>query len=95
MTLPSPLDAAKVAVCAKDKYNVIVAPGAMFEVVGDDDAMDLKRNIRLCFAWEGESSLEEGIKRLGKAVCEMQNELDRHGTDDPSPRVVWSESSFR
>jgi DNA-binding transcriptional MocR family regulator len=51
-------------VCAEAEKGVIVAPGAMFEVPGDR-SVAFDRNVRLCFAWESEENLEEGVKRMG------------------------------
>ena len=93
--LPSPLDAARVAVHAKEAYNLIVAPGVMFGVNGDADVDHLKRRIRVCFAWEQEAALEEGIARLGEVVRDMQKELDKQRPEDLSTPVLWSESNFR
>ena len=95
LALPAPLDAVKVAVRAKEKHDLIIAPGAMFGVKGDDDAVNLKGKVRLCFAWEQESSLEEGIKRLSRVIREAQDELDRHGTEVRSRSVEWADSKFR
>ncbi|KAL8794168.1 MAG: hypothetical protein Q9195_003236 [Heterodermia aff. obscurata] len=93
--LPAPLDATKVAVRAKEKHDLIIAPGAMFGVKGDDDVANLKRKVRVCFAWEQEPSLVEGIQRLSRVVRDVQYELDRHGTEVPSPSVEWADSNFR
>lgn len=95
LALPAPLDATKVAVRAKEKQDLIIAPGAMFGVKGDDDVANLKRKVRVCFAWEQESSLEEGIERLSRVIRDVQDELDKHGTEVPSPSVEWADSNFR
>ena len=94
-TLPPPIDAVRVAVRSKQEQNLVVAPGAMFGVVGDADLENLKQKIRVCFAWEQEELLDEGIERLGGVIREEQSELGRHGTEDLSTPVEWSESSFR
>jgi DNA-binding transcriptional MocR family regulator len=52
-------------ICA-DK-GVIVAPGAMFEVPGDS-SVRFEGNVRLCFAWESEVDLEEGVRRMRGAA---------------------------
>ena len=94
-SLPSPMDAVRVAVRAKNQHNLIVAPGAMFGVNGDADIERLKGKIRVCFAWEQEELIVEGIERLGSVIRNMQDELDRgEAEDSPSP-VVWSDSLFR
>lgn len=95
IALPPALDATKVAVRAKEAYNLIVAPGVMFGVNGDADIDRLKRQIRVCFAWEQEAALEQGIARLGEVVNDMQKELDKQGSEDLSIPTNWSESAFR
>lgn len=65
--LPSDVGAAKVAEIAKEKENLIVAPGHIFEVQGDD-SMKFENSLRLCFSWEEEGDLEEGVLRLARAV---------------------------
>lgn len=54
-------------VCAEGVKGVIVAPGAMFEVPGDS-SVRFEGNVRLCFAWESEENLEEGVKRMKGAA---------------------------
>lgn len=46
---------------------MIVAPGAMFEVPGDS-SVRFEGNVRLCFAWESEVDLEEGVRRMRGAA---------------------------
>lgn len=92
--LPPPLDATKVAVQAKEKHDLIIAPGPIFGVKGDEDVANLKRNVRVCFAWEQEPSLVEGIQRLSRVIRDMQDGLDRHGTEVPSPSVELAVSNF-
>lgn len=69
------------ALCARERHNLIVAPGAMFGVNGDADEENLRGKVRVCFAWEQESAVEEGIKRLGGVIRDM---LGGHGTEDLS-----------
>ena len=95
LALPAPLDATKVALRAKEKHDLVIAPGGIFGVKGDDDVANLKRKVRICFAWEQESSLEEGIERLSRVIRDVQDELDRHGTEVPSASVEWTDSNFR
>ena len=94
-SLPPPLDAVRVAIRAKTQHNLIVAPGAMFGVYGDVDIETLKGKIRVCFAWEQEELIVEGIERLGSVIRNMQDELDRGEAEDSSTPVVWSDSFFR
>ena len=73
LTLPIPLKADEVAATAKEDENLIIAPGSIFAVYGDRLKGDesLEREIRLCFSWEEEGKLAEGIERLGKVVRKM------------------------
>ena len=44
---------------------------ACFEVHGDDGRAPFKGDIRICFAWEAEDALVEGIQRLGSLLKRM------------------------
>lgn len=68
LELPSGLSAERVAGVAKASENLIVAQGNMFEVYGDEEAVRFERWLRVCFAWEGEELLVEGIERLGRII---------------------------
>lgn len=74
LTLPAPLLAEKVSVCAQEDEDLIIAPGPIFGVYGDEEAVDLTRNVRLCFSWEDEDKLAEGIQRLGRVIARLQND---------------------
>jgi DNA-binding transcriptional MocR family regulator len=73
LTLPERLyaDAAAVAERAREEENLIIAPGSMFEVKGDEEAARFPRNIRLCYSWEDEADIIEGVARLGRVVERM------------------------
>jgi len=71
-TLPTPLEAEKVAMIAKRDQNLIIAPGSIFGVYGDEGAVDLSRKVRVCFSWEDEHRLAEGIERVGQVIARMQ-----------------------
>ena len=73
LLLPAPLQAEEVALVAKRDENLVIAPGHIFAVYGDEVPVDLNRNVRLCFSWEAEDKLAEGIRRLGQVICRMQN----------------------
>ncbi|KAF2203489.1 PLP-dependent transferase [Delitschia confertaspora ATCC 74209] len=79
LTLPHPLKGAEVAQRAKDEENLIVAQGEMFEVPGDTERANthFENALRICFAWEDEDKLAEGIKRLARVVRTM-----RHGDQE-------------
>ena len=72
LTLPEPLNAREVAAEAKEAENVIIAPGSLFGVDGDGTGGDFERYCRLCFSWEDEEKLGEGIERLARTVGRMQ-----------------------
>lgn len=79
--LPRPLKAVDVARRAQEQANVVVAQGALFEVPGDTAEITFPDCIRVCFSWEDEHKLAEGIERLAGVVREMQHddELSRNG----------------
>lgn len=64
---PRSVDANVVADRAREEENLIVAPGPIFEVRGDK-SIRFPSSLRLCFAWEEEADLEEGVARLGRVV---------------------------
>ena len=74
LTLPSSLRGAAVAQRAKKEENLIVAQGELFEVPGDTDHASFSHDLRLCFAWEDEDKLAEGIRRLASVIRNMQND---------------------
>lgn len=53
--------------------NLAIGAGALFEVQGDEDAVRLDKDLRLCFSWEDEDDLVEGVERLAKVVKAIQN----------------------
>lgn len=74
LSLPAPLKAEDVAVCARREENLIIAPGPIFAVYGDEEAVDLNRKVRVCFSWEEEAKLAEGIQRLARVISTMQED---------------------
>lgn len=58
---------------AMDQENLIVPPGEMFEVKSDEKSAQFPNSIRLCFSWEEEEDLVEGVARLGRAVESFWN----------------------
>ncbi len=72
LTLPKPLQAEDVAMSAKEDENLIIAPGPVFGVYGDEKAVDLTRKVRLSFSWEAEDKLAEGVQRLGQVIVRLQ-----------------------
>lgn len=67
LSLPEGLAASEFAQVCKEDEGVIVAPGAMFEVLGDG-GVKFDGNVRLCFAWEEEQRLVEGVRRMKAAA---------------------------
>jgi DNA-binding transcriptional MocR family regulator len=60
--------------CQKEE-NVIVAAGKIFEVPGDD-SVKFEGNVRLCWSWEEEERLEEGVRRVGVVAKKMLEEVE-------------------
>jgi DNA-binding transcriptional MocR family regulator len=73
LTLPASQDARDVADICQNEEELTVAYGDVFEVYGDEEAVTFPRGVRLCFAWESEEALVEGIVRLARVVKEMRN----------------------
>lgn len=67
LSLPEGVTAGEFAQVCKEEEGVIVAPGAMFEVPGDE-GVKFDGNVRLCFAWEEERRLVEGVRRMKVAA---------------------------
>jgi DNA-binding transcriptional MocR family regulator len=68
LTLKGDLNAKEVAQRAMEDENLVVASGNMFQVKGDEAAATFDQNIRLCFAWEDEENILEGVKRLARVL---------------------------
>ncbi|KAA8651645.1 uncharacterized protein ATNIH1004_000536 [Aspergillus tanneri] len=68
--LPAPLRAIELAAVALKEKKVRVATGNLFQVQGDPSAGpdDFDRGVRLCFAWEHEDKLVEGVRRFACAI---------------------------
>jgi DNA-binding transcriptional MocR family regulator len=71
LALPEGVDAEEVAARAKEEEELIVAPGRLFEVKGDEETARFPGNVRLCFSWEGEEDVVEGVTRLGRVLRRM------------------------
>ncbi|KAK4930443.1 hypothetical protein LTR28_011656, partial [Elasticomyces elasticus] len=57
---------------AAEEENVRVAWGEMFEVPGDRSEVNRFPNqLRLCFSWEDEAVMEEGVRKLAGVVGRM------------------------
>lgn len=87
LSLPAPMRAEEVAVRAREEENLIIAPGPIFAVYGDEKAVDLERKVRVCFSWEEEATLAEGIQRLAQVIGSMQmNQRQQEKADQPGQR---------
>ncbi|KAI0482010.1 PLP-dependent transferase [Xylariaceae sp. FL0804] len=69
---PWPSASALASRCNRDAA-LQIGHGDLFEVHGDKSA-GLGRAVRLCFAWEDESDLVEGVERLGHVARQMLDE---------------------
>ncbi|KAL8407985.1 hypothetical protein RB594_006693 [Gaeumannomyces avenae] len=95
LTLPEPVSAPIVARRALTDENLVVAAGDMFQVKGDDgsgraaDGEDgarvrFPRNLRLCYSWEDEERLVEGVERLARVLRGLR---DRPPTAEEAEEV--------
>jgi DNA-binding transcriptional MocR family regulator len=57
---------------AMAEENLIIGYGSMFEVHGDEKTATFDADIRLCFSWEPEEDVVEGVRRLGGVLKRMQ-----------------------
>lgn len=81
LTLPDGINSTVVVQRAREEENVVVAQGEIFEVPGDTDhaGTHFEQDIRMCFAWEDEDVLAEGIERLARVIRTLQNEQQDGG----------------
>ncbi|KAI4204575.1 MAG: hypothetical protein LQ346_001584 [Caloplaca aetnensis] len=70
--LPKPLLADEVAQVAREDENLIIGQGSLFAVYGDERTEDLERQVRVCFSWEEEANIAQGIERIGKVINRMR-----------------------
>ncbi|ORY59727.1 pyridoxal phosphate-dependent transferase [Pseudomassariella vexata] len=77
MKFPDGPAAKAIAEMCQLEEELIVGFGDMFEVHGDEEAVRFGNGIRLCFAWEDEGDLVEGVERLGRVISRMRNEPGR------------------
>lgn len=75
LSLPSPLKADNLALRAREEENVIIASGPLFGVFGDTAVVDLDAKVRICFSWEEEDRLVEGVERLERVIRQMLMEV--------------------
>ena len=70
-SLPDPLTGLELTLRAKTEENVTLANGDLFEVWGDESAARFSREIRVCFTWEDEAMLVEGVVRIANVIRRM------------------------
>ena len=81
LSLPAGLTADELADACKEQEQVIIAPGRMFEVPGDNERVSFPNSIRLCFAWEKEANLREGVQRMAKVAKKLLSKERRRTRD--------------
>lgn len=89
VTLPGAVSTTRLADWCLEKENLIIAPGNLFEVRGDENSATFGDAFRLCFSYEDETAIEIGLRRLGVAIEAVQNDKDfktsgRTKTEGPS-----------
>ncbi|KAK0701635.1 pyridoxal phosphate-dependent transferase [Lasiosphaeria miniovina] len=74
----------EVVMRAQAEENLVVAPGSSFEVSGDEvGQVRFPRNLRICYSWEEEDDIVEGIRRLGMVLRRL-----RDGTELPASELA-------
>lgn len=63
-----------IAEAALEEEKLIIGSGNMFEVHGDESSARFYTEIRLCFAWEPEEDLVEGVRRLADLLQRIQQD---------------------
>ena len=89
LALPPKTSANALAKRCREEAGVIVAPGPIFEVPTaenhedatiDHEPVHFDGFVRLCFAWEEEDRLAEGVKRISEVALEMVAEGGKEGS---------------
>lgn len=82
LTLDEKLKGAEVAKAALADEVLVVAHGELFEIPGDRSEGQLRfdHHLRLCFAWEAEENLTEGVRRLANVISRMQRGVASEGS---------------
>lgn len=70
LQLPKEVSAKELTTRAQGEENLVVAGGGLFEVPGDNQNVGTEFDdcIRLCFTFEEEPRLLEGVERLGRVI---------------------------
>ena len=86
-SLPKQLAAKQLADRAKAEESLIIGNGDIFEVWGDEKSATFSGDVRLCFSWEDEEVLEEGVQRMARAVKKELDEPEKQGVKDTKATV--------
>ncbi|KAK8194284.1 Valine--pyruvate aminotransferase [Zalaria obscura] len=88
-TLPEGVLAEEFVKRCREEENVVVAPGSVFEVPGDD-SISFERDMRLCFSWEDEDKMVEAVGRM-RAVLEkmLKGEKQTANMNDGEMKHFW------
>jgi DNA-binding transcriptional MocR family regulator len=95
LTLTQGPPALLVSDAALKEENIIVGRGSMFVVRGDEESAKFDRNIRLCFSWESEEALVDGVQRLGLLIKRMRDNINHYENlagqtkDSDRPASSW------
>ncbi|KAK4631913.1 hypothetical protein CLAFUW4_03544 [Fulvia fulva] len=77
--LPHEIKAIELTKRCQEAEALIIAPGSIFEVPADDSAK-FEHDIRLCFAFEDEPKLREGVRRISVVAKKLL--AGAHSTGD-------------
>ena len=78
LTLDIGVPAEAIGRVALEEENLVIGVGNMFEVKGDEKSVQFDKEIRLCFAWEPEEDLVEGVERLGRILKKIRDNLTHY-----------------
>ncbi|KAF7845968.1 hypothetical protein BT93_L5776 [Corymbia citriodora subsp. variegata] len=80
LTLPDTVNADEFAQRCQEEANVVVAPGSIFEVPGDE-SVRFEHSLRLTFSWVELDEMVEGVRRM-RGILEscLRGEGPRSGT---------------
>jgi DNA-binding transcriptional MocR family regulator len=76
LTLPNGLSAETLAKRTLSEENLVIAPGPLFRVQGEDSSkgMRFENDLRLCFSYLEENLVVEGVHRLAKVLRQVLHE---------------------
>ncbi|KAE8143589.1 PLP-dependent transferase [Aspergillus pseudotamarii] len=62
----------------KAEENIVIGHGQMFAVYGDEKSASFDSSARLCFAWEAEQDIVDGIRRMGQLLSRMHSNREHY-----------------